>query len=106
MMGMDPQAKESQQSERQAGRLVRALLVVLAAVTGLGLMTDSLMRSSATYDEVLYLSVASRWWRTGDQTKITRAGTPLTFWKLQQVPMLWALDRLGYVMDRPWLSNT
>ena len=23
-------------------------------------------------------------------------GSPLTFWKLQQVPMLWVLDRLGY----------
>ena len=77
MMGMDPQTKESRQKDRRAGRFVRALLVVLAAATGLGLMTDSLLRSSATYDEVLYLSVASRWWRTGDQTRITRAGSPL-----------------------------
>ncbi len=59
-------------------------------------MTDSLWRSSATYDEVMYLQVAARWWRTGDQTRITRAGTPLSFWKLQQVPVLWSLDRLGY----------
>jgi hypothetical protein len=58
-------------------------------------MADSLGKSSATYDEVMYLSVASRWWRTGDQARITRAGSPLTFWKLQQVPMLWTLDRLG-----------
>jgi hypothetical protein len=96
MTGMDAQAKESQQTDRRAGRLARAVLVLLAAATGLGLMTDSLMRSSATYDEVLYLSVAARWWRTGDQAKITRAGSPLTFWKLQQVPMLWTLDRLGH----------
>jgi hypothetical protein len=44
----------------------------------------------------MYLQVAAHWWRTGDQSRVTRAGTPLTFWKLQQVPMLWALDRLGY----------
>ncbi len=54
MMGMDPQAKESQPTERRTGRLAHVMLVVLAAATGLGLMTDSLMRSSATYDEVLY----------------------------------------------------
>ncbi len=96
MTGMEPQSKESQQPDPRVGRFVRATLVVLAATTGLGLMTDSLLRSSATYDEVLYLSVASHWWRTGDQEKITRAGSPLTFWKLQQVPLLWTLDRLGH----------
>ncbi len=103
MLAMESQPKESQPTERRAGWVPRAVLVFLAAATGLGLMTDSLMRSSATYDEVLYLSVASRWWRTGDQTGITRAGTPLTFWKLQQVPLLWILDRLGYGewIDRP-----
>lgn len=79
---------------KPAGRCV--LLVVLAAVAGLGLLTDSLWRTSATYDEVLYLQVAARWWRTGDQADITGAGSPLLFWKLQQVPMLWALDRHGY----------
>jgi hypothetical protein len=76
--------------------LTHGVLVLLAAVTGLGLMVDSLGRSSATYDEVLYLSVAARWWRTGDQARITRAGSPLSFWKLQQVPMLWVVDRLGH----------
>ncbi len=74
----------------------RAALLALAAAVGLGLMTDSLWRSSATYDEVLYLEVAARWWRTGEQETITRAGSPLSFWKIQQVPMLWAVDRLGY----------
>ncbi len=77
---------------RSAGRLI---LVALAALTGVALMTDSLWRSSATYDEVMYLEVAARWWRTGDQADITGAGSPLLFWKLQQVPMLWALDHLG-----------
>ena len=66
--------------------------VALAALTGLGLMADSLQRSSATYDEVAYLRIAAHWWRTGDQEEITRMGSPLTFWKLQQVPVLWFLD--------------
>jgi hypothetical protein len=71
------------------------LAVVLAALTGLALLADGVGRSSATYDEVAYLRVASRWWRTGDQEAITRMGSPLTFWKLQQGPVLWLLDRLG-----------
>ena len=33
-----------------------------------------------------YLRIAARWWRTGDQAEITRMGSPLTFWKLQQMP--------------------
>src|SRR3954453_2095130 len=69
--------------------------VVLAALVGLGLEADIALRSSATYDEVAYLRVAARWWRTGDQTEITRMGSPLTFWKLQQVPVLWLLDHTG-----------
>src|SRR5262245_64352563 len=95
-MRMDPQPAELSLDRRQAGLHKHILMVVLAAAVGLGLLVDSLWHSSATYDEVLYLSVATRWWRTGDQEKITRAGSPLSFWKLQQVPMLWALDRLGY----------
>src|SRR5512142_696077 len=69
--------------------------VALAALVGLALMVDALGRSSATYDEVAYLRVAARWWRNGGQAEITRMGSPLTFWKLQQVPVLWALDRMG-----------
>jgi len=69
--------------------------VILAAVTGLALMVDSLWRSSATYDEVTYLEVATHWWRTGDQSSISRMGSPLLFWKLQQAPVLWALDHSG-----------
>ena len=75
--------------------------VALAAVVGLGLMVDSAWRTSATFDEVTYLRVAARWWRTGDQTEITRLGSPLSFWKLQQIPVLWLLDRLG----RPELAD-
>jgi hypothetical protein len=74
----------------------------LAAVAGLVLMADAAWRSSATYDEVAYLRIAARWWRTGDQEAITRMGSPLTFWKLQQVPTLWALDRLG---AGPWIDD-
>lgn len=69
--------------------------VVLAAVVGLVLTADSAWRLSATYDEVAYLEIGATWWRTGDQSRITRMGSPLTFWKLQQAPVLWTLDRLG-----------
>jgi hypothetical protein len=95
---MDPQpiGVNPHQETRRTSPRAGAVLVALAALTGLGLLADSLWRGSATYDEVFYLSVAARWWRTGDQTRITRAGSPLTFWKLQQVPMLWSLDQLGY----------
>jgi hypothetical protein len=97
-MGMDPKQTDSVQGTgaTTAESRVCLLLVVLAALVGLGLMVDTLSRSSATFDEVLYLKVAATWWRTGVQEVITRAGTPLTFWKLQQTPMLWLLDRLGY----------
>jgi Dolichyl-phosphate-mannose-protein mannosyltransferase len=74
----------------------------LAAIVGLGLLGDSLRRSSATYDEVIYIEVAARWWRTGDQDAITRMGSPLTCWKVQQVPVLWALDRAGL---RAWVDD-
>jgi hypothetical protein len=77
--------------------------VALAGALGLGLLADSLFRSSATYDESAYLRVAAHWWRTGDQEAITRMGSPLSFWKLQQIPVLWSLDRAGYgwVVDDP-----
>ena len=76
-------------------RGVWSLLTLLAVITGLALAIDSAFTSSATYDEVTYLRVAARWWRTGDQAEITRMGSPLTFWKLQQVPVLWILDCVG-----------
>ncbi len=105
--------QEAPQSERQdavtsvAARMGpagirRAVCVAMAAIAGLGLMVNSLWRSSATYDEVMYLQVAAQWWRTGEQNRVTRAGSPLTFWKLQQVPMLWTLDLLGY---GPWIDD-
>jgi hypothetical protein len=67
-----------------------------AMLTGLALVVQASYRCSATYDEAAYLRVASRWWRTGDQSEITRMGSPLLFWKLQQAPVLWALDRTGH----------
>ena len=67
-----------------------------AVVVGLLLLNDTIGQSSATYDEVLYMEVAARWWRTGAQESITRVGSPLMFWKLQQAPVLWRLDRLGH----------
>ncbi len=68
----------------------------LSALLGLALLAEQADRLSATYDEVTYLQVGARWWRTGEQENITRMGSPLTFWKLQQAPTLWALDRLGH----------
>ncbi|HEU5117875.1 MAG TPA: glycosyltransferase family 39 protein [Isosphaeraceae bacterium] len=70
-------------------------LSALAVVVGFVLLFDSLWKSSATYDEVAYLKVACRWWRTGDQESMTRMGSPLTFWKLQQAPVLLGLDPSG-----------
>ena len=69
--------------------------VALSALLGLALIADQAFRMSATYDEVTYLRVAAHWWRTGQQAEISRMGSPLTFWKLQQVPTLWVLDRVG-----------
>ncbi len=76
---------------------------IVAGVLGLGLMTDTARSISATYDEVTYLRVAARWWRTGRETEITRMGSPLTFWKAQQVATLWLLDRSGFrhLIDDP-----
>ena len=68
---------------------------ILAGVVGLALLVDGTGRSSAVYDEVAYLRVAAQWWRTGEQAEISRMGSPLTFWKLQQAPVLWVLDRMG-----------
>jgi len=71
-------------------------LTALAALVGLVLLIDASFASSATYDEVTYLKVAASWWRTGDQSEIARMGSPLTFWKLQQAPVLWLLDRTSH----------
>jgi hypothetical protein len=95
-MGMDPQTPALSCIPPYPASLVWTWLTVLAALTGLILIVDVNLASSATYDEVAYLHVATHWWRTGEQSEITRMGSPLTFWKLQQVPILWLLDRLGY----------
>ncbi len=70
-------------------------LTVAGGLLGLGLTADAALRGGPTYDEPAYLRVAARWWRTGDQSAITRMGSPLTFWKWQQVPTLWWLDHSG-----------
>jgi 4-amino-4-deoxy-L-arabinose transferase-like glycosyltransferase len=74
-----------------------------AIVCGLLLMAGAAWRQSATYDEVTYLEVATRWWRTGNTEAISRMGSPLTFWKLQQAPSLALLQALGLheLIDRP-----
>ena len=66
-----------------------------ALILGVGLIADGAARSSATYDEVAYQRIAARWYRSGDQDEITRMGSPLTFWKLQQTHTLEMFDRLG-----------
>jgi hypothetical protein len=78
-------------------------LTVLAAVVGLCLIADNIWANSATYDEVTYLRIGARWWRTGQQAEISRMGTPLTSWKLQQAPVLWLLDHTGHgpLIDDP-----
>ena len=78
------------------------VVVAASAALGLVLMADEAVRMSATYDEVTYLQVAARWWRTGAQDSITRMGSPLTFWKVQQAPTLWLVDRLGF---GGWVDN-
>ena len=95
-MGMEPDYPHANDDATPKGRAVWGWLTALAFVAGLALLADATMKSSATYDEVAYLRVAARWWRTGDEAEITRMGSPLTFWKLQQAPVLWALDRLGH----------
>src|SRR4051794_30137837 len=79
-----------------------AIVVALAGLLGLGLLVDLTGVGSATYDEVTYLRVAAHWWRTGQQSEITRMGSPLLFWKLQQAPLLWILDHTGH---RDWVDD-
>ena len=94
-MGMEPFYHKLSHGPTPTGFSVWGWLTALAVLAGLALSVDAIFKSSATYDEVAYLKVGAEWWRTGDQTVITRMGSPLTFWKLQQVPVLWLLDHLG-----------
>ena len=66
-----------------------------AGALGLGLMARGAAASSATYDEVAYLRIASDWWLGRGTGTITRMGSPATFFKLQAGPVFWTLDRLG-----------
>ncbi len=74
---------------------IAEIAIAAALVAGLTLIFQTILASSATYDETAYLKVASTWLRTGKQESITRMGSPLTFWKLQQVPILLLLDVLN-----------
>lgn len=79
------------------------LLTIAAAIAGGALVLDASRATSATYDESAYLRIGCRWWLTGDQEQITRMGSPLTFWKVQQAPVLWFHDRpaLRHVLEAP-----
>jgi hypothetical protein len=101
-MGMDSKTKPSPGEARDARFFIYFFLTALAAIVGLALIAHESFASSATYDEVTYLRIAARWWRTGEQAEITRMGSPLTFWKLQQIPVLWLLDRTGH---HDWVDN-
>lgn len=70
-------------------------VVACAGATGLVLMAHAALASSATYDEVAYLRIASDWWRKGETSEMTRMGSPLTFFKLQAAPAFFLLDRIG-----------
>jgi hypothetical protein len=80
-----------------------ALCLTLILAAGLFLVVEAGLSSSATYDEVAYLEIACDWWRTGRTERIARMGSPLTFWKVQQAPILWAIDQAGFgqVIDHP-----
>lgn len=71
------------------------LLAAAAGIAGLLLVWDSARSLSATYDEVTYLEIGARWWRTGERVGITRMGSPILFWKIQQAPVYWVLDLIG-----------
>jgi 4-amino-4-deoxy-L-arabinose transferase-like glycosyltransferase len=71
------------------------VIVAASAMVGFALLVDQAFRLSTTYDEVTYIKVAAHWWRTGEQSSITRMGSPLSFWKIQQAPTLWTLDQVG-----------
>src|SRR5471030_743682 len=95
VMGMGPNYLQVSHGGSHIASSVWGWLTALAVLAGLALSVDAIFKSSATYDEVAYLKVGAQWWRTGDQSAITRMGSPLTFWKLQQVPVLWLVDHLG-----------
>jgi Dolichyl-phosphate-mannose-protein mannosyltransferase len=101
-MGMEPKRSASSPVRTSTSSSVWTFLTALAALIGLALIVDASLASSATYDEVAYIRIAAKWWRTGDQSDITRMGSPLTFWKLQQVPVLWLLDHIG---QHAWIDN-
>src|SRR5277367_3747638 len=101
-MGTVPQQQPLSRLQVSAGFSAYACLTVLAALVGLALIAQESFANSATYDEVAYLRIAAHWWRTGEQAEITRMGSPLLFWKLQQIPVLWLLDRAGH---RDWADD-
>ena len=57
--------------------------------SGLGLMVDSLGRARRPTTRSMYLRSAADGGGPAIRSRITRMGSPLTFWKLQQVPVLW-----------------
>ena len=87
----------------RAGRWWPWVIVAASALLGLALIADEAFHLSSTYDEATYFAVGARWWRTGEQESITRMGSPLTFWKLQQTPVWWGIDHFG---PPEWRENS
>ena len=100
-MGREPDQHTANDEAPSRTSAVWGFLTAIAVVVGIALVIDTSFSGSATYDEVAYLRVAARWWRTGDQAEITRMGSPLTFWKLEQMSGLFSARSPGPApMDR------
>lgn len=80
--------------------LQKIFIFVSPVLVGIYLLCGQIRENSATYDEVVYTEIACRWWLTGDSTKITRMGSPVTFWRVQTAPALFLLDNVYDAHDR------
>lgn len=103
---MDDDAPESIDAEPRPKppRIIRgqSLAILAPSVVGICLMVGPIVENSATYDEVAYVRIACDWWTTGDQTEITRMGSPVSFWKWQGLPALAALETAGH---SDWIAD-
>lgn len=71
------------------------LISILPLIIGLWLLQGIIQANSATYDEVMYVKLACRWWRTGELSDISSMGSPVTFWRWQSALGLAWMDWSG-----------